>query len=179
MSEETCADPKCRHHIDAHILDKGKCQNYRENQGYCSCKKFKAKKSLDKKSKGERAGCGKEIDIIEDHYGEGSIVTCGEYNIRKSTGKRELRLCSECKAKNHSPQDKTDVMKSEPAPHNRGGSFGISDKTEGTFNLSDKVYGIHHKDGDSLNDSIHNLILMKDSEHKSLLNKRAGDDLSK
>lgn len=38
-----------------------------------------------------------------------------------------------------------------------------------------KGYVIHHRDRDSLNDSIHNLVLMKDSEHKSLLNKMAGD----
>lgn len=34
-----------------------------------------------------------------------------------------------------------------------------------------KGYVIHHKDGDSLNDDISNLILMKSSEHKSLHNK--------
>ena len=36
-----------------------------------------------------------------------------------------------------------------------------------------KGFIIHHKDGDSLNDNIDNLILMKDSEHKSLHNKKS------
>ncbi len=40
-----------------------------------------------------------------------------------------------------------------------------------------KGYVIHHKDGDSLNDNIENLILMTDSEHKSYHNKIAGRDL--
>ena len=43
-----------------------------------------------------------------------------------------------------------------------------------------KGFVVHHIDGDSLNDNIKNLKLMKDSEHKSLHNKISrGDDLSK
>lgn len=40
-----------------------------------------------------------------------------------------------------------------------------------------KGYVIHHKDGDSLNDSIHNIILMEDIEHRKLHNRKVGDDL--
>ena len=40
-----------------------------------------------------------------------------------------------------------------------------------------KGFVIHHRNGDSLNDNIENLILMKDSEHKSLHNKRVGEEL--
>lgn len=40
-----------------------------------------------------------------------------------------------------------------------------------------KGYVIHHIDGNSLNDAIDNLKLMKDKEHKSLHNKMAGDKL--
>jgi len=40
-----------------------------------------------------------------------------------------------------------------------------------------KGWVIHHKDGDSLNDDFYNLILMRDSKHKSLHNSIAGDDL--
>jgi len=39
-----------------------------------------------------------------------------------------------------------------------------------------KGYVIHHKDGDSLNDSIENIILMTDREHKKLQGK-AGEKL--
>ncbi len=37
-----------------------------------------------------------------------------------------------------------------------------------------KGYVIHHKDGDSLNDKIENLILMEDIEHRKLHNRKAG-----
>ena len=46
------------------------------------------------------------------------------------------------------------------------------------YNKLDKIpegYVIHHKDGDSLNDNIENLILMEDIEHRKLHNKKAGD----
>ena len=41
-----------------------------------------------------------------------------------------------------------------------------------------KGFVIHHKDRDSLNDNIENLILMKDSEHKYLHNQIAGEELT-
>ena len=40
-----------------------------------------------------------------------------------------------------------------------------------------KGYVIHHKDGDSLNDKIENLILMEDIEHRKLHNRKAGHAL--
>jgi len=40
-----------------------------------------------------------------------------------------------------------------------------------------KGFVIHHQDGNSLNDNIDNLILMKDNNHKALHNAIAGDEL--
>jgi len=45
-----------------------------------------------------KQGCGKEVNVIENEEGFGDLICCGEYLIRKSTGKRVLQLCPSCQA---------------------------------------------------------------------------------
>jgi len=43
-----------------------------------------------------KSGCGADIDVIVDEYGDGHVVFCGERNIEKSTGKEVIRFCKHC-----------------------------------------------------------------------------------
>jgi len=111
--EETCEN--CGHSKQVHTFTayyKGYCSK-------CTCKKFVAKKGLDKKSK----GCGKEVDC----YGYDSKTKgwkCGQQYLDE-----EIILCPLCKAKNHSPQGNSNFK----------GKNSIV-KPEGTFNLSKKKF---------------------------------------
>lgn len=52
--------------------------------------------SSDKKT----SGCGIECNFVQFDDGDGDVVYCGEYLIRKSNREKVLQLCPDCKASN-------------------------------------------------------------------------------